>query len=307
MSARKAGVSQPPKWTEEQLKAASSFALEGFVKERLEEGTERYETLLAELVPQVEALFAATGDLAALSGAVFVANPSLVEVARWIGGPPVSRDDLRTLVGGDPSRKAIGQAVADSVARTLAAVLDPVRFPWVPQKRAATAEERGGAILWTAGLAAVERTRTKRRGESSRRQEEAAALALAAAGFTKVDRPSRDIAQNDELERGTFTVKVHLVGAECDVLARLGDGRLLAIECKVSNTAVNSIKRLGHEAGNKARRWRDALGSQQVVTAVVLAGVFNLGKLVEAQEENGIFLVWEHDLRPLTEFAASTL
>jgi hypothetical protein len=307
---KKPGTSQllkvPPKWTDADLSAASNIALEAFVKERLTEGTGRYETLLVEMVPQIEALFVATADLANISGAVFTANQALVEVARWIGGPPVSRDDLKTLVGGNPGNKAINKGVAEHVARTLVAVRDPVRFPWVSEKRIPTAAERRAAILWTAGLFAVERTRTKRRGESSKRQEDAVELALTAAKFKKVVPPARNITQNDQLERGTFTRQVHLDRSECDVLARLGDGRLLAIECKVSNTAVNSIKRLGHETGNKARKWNDAFG-KQVVTAAVLAGVFALGKLSEAQNENKIFLLWEHDLGPLTEFSASTL
>lgn len=85
---------------------------------------------------------------------------------------------------------------------------------------------------------------------------------------------------------------------------RLLDGRLLAIECKVSNSAINSVKRLLRETGNKAERWRDAFG-QQALPAAVLSGVYRLGNLVEAQETLQITLFWEHDLDKLAAFVTA--
>jgi len=46
---------------------------------------------------------------------------------------------------------------------------------------------------------------------------------------------------------------------------RLPDRRYMAIECKVSNSAVSSFKRLNHEALGKARRWVDQFGRRAVV------------------------------------------
>jgi hypothetical protein len=69
----------------------------------------------------------------------------------------------------------------------------------------------------------------------------------------------------------------------------------------VSNSEVNSIKRLIHERGNKARIWTNAFGSE-AIPAAVLAGVFKLTNLREAQESRGIAIFWEHDLTPLATF-----
>lgn len=92
-------------------------------------------------------------------------------------------------------------------------------------------------------------------------------------------------------------------GSKCDVPVRLHDGRLLALECKVSNSALNSVKRLIRETGGKARAWKNAFGLQ-VITGAALAGVYKLGNLMDAQENYGIAMFWEQDLRPLQEFVA---
>ena len=85
---------------------------------------------------------------------------------------------------------------------------------------------------------------------------------------------------------------------------RLYDGRLLALECKVSNGPKNSWKRLHREVGGKSERWRQEFGSQ-VVTGAVLAGVFDQSCLQAAQDQQNVFLFWQHDLAPLTEFVVS--
>jgi len=108
----------------------------------------------------------------------------------------------------------------------------------------------------------------------------------------------------DDLDRGWFSSEVLLAGSKCDVPIRLKDGRLLALECKVTNSAINSVKRLNRETGGKADQWRRAFG-EQVIPAAVLAGVFKLGNLVDAQDRQGIAIFWEHHLDQLFEFVAS--
>lgn len=85
---------------------------------------------------------------------------------------------------------------------------------------------------------------------------------------------------------------------------RLPDRRCLAIECKVSNSAVNSFKRVNHEALGKARRWLTQFGTAGVVSAAVLSGVFNPENLVAAQQ-GGLCLFWSHRLEDLGEFIKS--
>ena len=79
----------------------------------------------------------------------------------------------------------------------------------------------------------------------------------------------------------------------------------MPIECKVSNSAVNSYKRVNHEAAGKARGWITAFGQRQIVPAAVIAGVFNPGNLIGAQTV-GLALFWNHRLDDLAEFIRST-
>jgi len=57
------------------------------------------------------------------------------------------------------------------------------------------------------------------------------------------------------------------------------------------------------ETCGKADVWRRAFG-QRVITGAVLAGVFKLKNLTEAQDEPGVALLWEHDLSPLELFTS---
>ena len=92
---------------------------------------------------------------------------------------------------------------------------------------------------------------------------------------------------------------------KADIVARLADQRLLAIECKVSNSAVNSYKRVNHEAVGKARSWLSDFGTRQIVPAAVLSGVFKPANLATAQDE-GLALFWAFRLDDLEAFARAT-
>ena len=79
----------------------------------------------------------------------------------------------------------------------------------------------------------------------------------------------------------------------------------MAIECKVSNSAVNSVKRLNNDAAAKAKAWLDDFGTQQMVPTAVLSGVYKLHNLVDAQLR-GLTLFWAHDLGTLLSWVERT-
>ena len=79
----------------------------------------------------------------------------------------------------------------------------------------------------------------------------------------------------------------------------------MPLECKVSNSAVNSFKRINHEAAGKARDWIAGFGQRQVVPAAVIAGVFNPSNPVMAQIE-GLTIYWNDRLGDLVDFISST-
>lgn len=295
----------PPTWSDDQLEDDRQRSIARFIAERNAESRASYETVLARNIELVTSLFDDTENLLQFgSGDVLANRPALISVARYLAGPPVSEDDLDTLAG-EPvaKRRRLEAALARRAATLLESAIDRTRFPWLfeAERRPPTATEREVAIKWTAGLKTIQEVHTTRRSASSTRQEEAVAALLERSGYSK--RMTRPVAFLDDMERGTYGRETTVAGVKCDVPIRLFDGRALLIECKVSNSGTNSVKRLNRESGGKASHWRNAFG-QSALCGVVLAGVFRLRNLKGAQAEQHLILFWEHDLRPLEQFLA---
>ena len=271
-----------------------------FTKQRKDEGPRAFAKLYDELKPRVVALFEATDDLRSLTGQLFLDDPDAWQACRYVCGPPISQEDLWTLVGGSKFTR-VPARLADDTAEALRVVIDPVRMGWVEKGRAPSEQEREAAILATTVLWTSQQLGTVRRGEASTRQEAATGEALRVAGLT-YDELRTPVQFLDDMGRGTYSRERRVAGAKCDVPVRLPDGRLLALECKVSNGPKNGWKRVNREVGGKAETWRQHFGVQ-VLTGVVLAGVFDQSCLRSAQDA-GVALFWEHDLTSLSEFIA---
>jgi hypothetical protein len=182
-------------------------------------------------------------------------------------------------------------------------VIDPHRFPWVQAGRPPSEREREIAIVSSAVLVATQKVGTRRRGTAKSDQEQRVKELLAAMNFGEV--PPRNILfLEDGPSPGQFCGESKLGDTRADLVVRLPDRRYMAIECKVSNSAVNSFKRVNHEALGKARRWVAQFGTVAVVPAAVLSGVFNPANL-EAAQNGGLFLFWAHRLGDLEEFIRS--
>lgn len=290
----------PHVWTQDELEIQREKSVEQFIEWFKADENKTYLSHYQESLGVVLGFFRTTHDLidldpSALQGDVDVRR----EVARYIAGPPISDDDLRTVARLNASWE---RGRLQDVIDVILAVRDPVRFPWLEEPvRAPSEAEREMAVRWTAGLLAVQKAATDRRNRPSRRQESRvdAALGSATVTFTKVQ--PRPIASVRDLEPGEYCRQSAVAGTRADLtIALLDRSRVLALECKVSNSEVNSYKRLNHEVGNKRRAWQGAFG-RSCVPGAVLAGAFSLKNLVSAQEA-GIYLFWEHDLHSLVDF-----
>jgi hypothetical protein len=83
------------------------------------------------------------------------------------------------------------------------------------------------------------------------------------------------------------------------------DGRIVAVESKDSSSVVNSVKRVLNDTAAKAKGWHQTMG-QMVVPVALLSGVFGVKNLLEAQND-GLYLVWAHDLGNFTDWLRSTI
>ncbi len=77
------------------------------------------------------------------------------------------------------------------------------------------------------------------------------------------------------------------------------------LNVKVSNSSTNSVKRFNNDAAVKAEYWLKIFGTSQVAPAAMLAGVFKVMNLAQAQAR-GLALFWSHDLEKLGAFIEST-
>ena len=156
----------------------------------------------------------------------------------------------------------------------------------------------------SAALMAASRAQTHRRLLGKEQQEVLVNTALVELGFKEV--PSRAI-PNVTLapSAGEFCGESVLGTRKGDLIVRLWDQRVMPIECKVSNSYLNSVKRLNNDAASKAGDWKRDFGLRQVVPTAVLSGVFKLHNLLDAQER-GLTLIWAHNLKPLTEWINRT-
>ena len=120
-------------------------------------------------------------------------------------------------------------------------------------------------------------------------------------------RPLRGIRNliNDSPAPRHFFTQINLGSDNADLVLRLDDGRLLAIECKGSNSEINSRKRLNKEAVQNARAWLSGFGGQ-VVPAVALQGVFN-GRYVAEAQDTPMLIFWSHRLDDLRDFVRAAV
>ena len=239
------------KWSENELNEHRQIAEDAFIEQRMGQGVQDYLEIYYEKESAIRDFFDRTNDLQTLSGDLFVRNPELTTPARHVTAPPISQDDLDTIVGENITRrKNIPRDAADEGVWVINQLIDPERFPWLEDERRPTDEEREIAIKATAGIWAVKRTQTKRRNDPAQEQEEHILETLKAAGLREknIDR-IRSRKELDKLPTGCVAHQPYLRNSEADIAARLQGGRLLAIEGKVSNSSLNSIKRLIHEVG----------------------------------------------------------
>lgn len=298
----------PPEWDEAAFERDLKKAIGIFRQERMEEPLEEYLETFDEYQGHVEDLLEQTVDLARLDDELIevLTDPNLLEAFRYLAGPPISEDDLKTLAEASlaPSRLQEDIEMARRVVETVRTGLDRRRFAWVSEEREPTEAERGAAVLASAALLATQRVRTTRSNVGKEQQEQAVEEELLAAGMTKVaERTIDTLSQAPKL--GEFCRESLLGKRKADLIVGLWDRRIMPLEAKVSNSSTNSIKRLNNDAAVKAKAWIRAFGTRQMVPAAVLSGVYKINNLHDAQDD-GLTIFWSHNLGALTDWIERT-
>jgi len=274
------------------------------MREPLEEYGAHFETALTAL----EEVLERTVDLSRLveDGPGLLKEPAFLDAIRYMTGPPISIDDLGVLAVASLTPAALSRDITNGerAIETIMLGLDRFRFPWMSENRPPTSAEREAAARSTAAMLATRRTMTKRANEGKNEQEQLVKDALTAQGFTEV-RTRTINTLVDAPGPGEFCGESMFGQKKADIVIRLWDSRVMPLECKVSNSATNSVKRLNNDAAVKAVVWMQDFGRLQVVPSAMLGGVFKLKNLREAQA-NGLTVWWDHSLKELTDWVETT-
>lgn len=303
-------TAKPHRWTADELAADVRQALADFRRERLGEPLVLWLSTFRTCRAQVRRLFREL-DLRHPARPhsrkiVDIYAHGLGEPLRYFAAPPISQDDLKALVESSLAMRALRREpyIPRSVLRTALLTLDPIRFPWVHHGTQPRGPEWRAAINSTSALMAAQRVATHRRHRGKNDQEKAARAYLASIGLVEVA-PRRIDTFYTAPAPGEFCGESEVAERKADIVVRLFDGRLLLIECKVSNSALNSVKRVNNDAGAKAAAWIQRLGDAQVVPAALLSGVFKVRNLNQAQDLR-LTLFWAHRLTDLGAFIMAT-
>ena len=316
-----------PQWSDEEFEEQLAVAAAAFRAERIREPTERYLEVIDDYAARTRTLLEVTDNLARLTAASQQASaqgltPAAqrlvttifeeiwsdeigLEALRYLAGPPISADDLKTLAEASLTKGRVlhDPEMATRLLNVVLARLDGKRFPWVAEQRRPDNLELRAAILASASLLATQRVQTDRRSLAKTRQEKEVAGYLASIGLIEVG-PRKIRTSDDAPGRGSFCGECLFGDRKADLVVQLHDGRLMPIECKVSNSATNSVKRLNNDAAVKAEAWIKQFGTLQTVPTAVLSGVFKKHNLLQAQKA-GLTIFWAHDLSPLGDFIHS--
>ncbi len=301
-------------WELHEIIADAEVAREQFRQRRFGEPMDKYLAAFDELESANKEVI---GNLHTLVGdpvdphliASFVRKPNLCTALRYLGAPPISSADLETLTGASLAWRLIQQDVerATAIRDVIRQILDPKRFPWIYENRQPSSQEREAAVLASTVAASSQRLQTARRTDDGNSMEESVRGVLVGMGLTAVaKRRIPNPMMVDMFEVGHYSAGPCVLGDdEADIVVRLFDGRLMAIECKASNSEINSRKRINKEIGQNAQNWVGRFGSDTIVPAGAIQGVFKPGYIKAAQEIPVVFY-WGHRISDLRDFISST-
>ena len=304
----------PESHSDSQIREDAFAARSEFRQRRLDVPLADYERIFPVAEAAADTVIDALGSILGTPAdkdliADIVADKAQFSALRNLAASPISADDLNTLLDAVLSRKAVrgSQALADRIAQLLRDCLDPKRFPWIAASRAATPAELATARLATAVLITVSTVQAARRGEESKALEGKVEDILLAAGYEKTRKRAGGIKLGAHFpERGTFVRTCAFGTHNADFVIALGDGRVLALECKASNSEVNGFKRLNKECVVDAGDWYRKFGESNVLAAAALRGVFKATNVVSAQEQR-VHIFWWHRMEALADFLAAAI
>lgn len=262
---------------------------------------------------------------------IFEKNKNL-DALRFLAWRPISMDDLKTLSSvvklSKVTFKPKGPNVTDEVLKAIALdakkvfeticrnhACDQYRFrdlliahndSLTDVDRTIAAknwQDRGreDTVRQTAILMANQQAQTYDRNQEKHEVEGDVERLLDRNGFVPVKRKDMPTVANlhDHLKPGQYMKGVVVGSDNMDFVVCLHDRRYLLIECKATNSEINSRKRL-KELREVMDNCCKAMGTS-IVCMSVIRGVIDLKDLILTQEKN-VYLTWHHRMDDLARF-----
>ncbi|UWQ31304.1 XamI family restriction endonuclease [Leisingera sp. M527] len=228
-------------------------------------------------------------------------------IFRHLLAPPKSQDQFSLLCPewSKASEKS-GNALKEEKALVTSQVLDIWKdrsiAPWLDEQRLPTQVEKALIVERIVSFIAPKLTETQKRNRLSNDQENAVIQLLKGLGWTQAK--SFLIDELSLIKPRTFLHKARFATAttnaqEVDIACGLKQGIVAAMECKVTNDATNSVKRV-NDILKKAKAWKDHWGSF-VETAALLQGVIKPSD-VQRLTDDGVMVFWSHDLNAFSDW-----
>jgi hypothetical protein len=255
---------------------------------------------IAEARSVAEAALLASDDLQDIDKALMESGTHMAAF-RHLLAPPKSQDQFKLLCPAwSKSTEKSGKGMSGNVVPVVSAAidrwLDRGIVPWLAASRPPTAAERSLVVERVVSFIAPKATDTAKRNRLSNVQEQAVVQLLLANGWKQL--PSTEIDGRGVVPRRHFMHKTRFATAttnaqEVDIACGLKGSVVAAMECKVTNDATNSVKRI-NDVLKKAAAWKTHYGSF-VETAALLQGVIKPSDVQRLTDE-GVHVFWSHDL-----------
>lgn len=233
-------------------------------------------------------------------------------VFRHLLAPPKSQDQFKLLCGvwskgSEKSGRPQGREAVDAISSTLRKWMDVDIAPWLGSGRDPTAEERNLLVERVVSFIAPKLTDTQRRTRLSAEQERSVVDLLKGLGWKQL--PSATIDTRAAVPPKHFMNKTRFATAtttaqEVDIACGFNGSYVAAVECKVTNDATNSVKRI-NDVLKKSAAWKSHWGSF-VEPAALLQGVIN-PEDVQRLTDEGVRVFWSHDLGSFAEWVQARI
>jgi hypothetical protein len=222
-------------------------------------------------------------------------------VLRHLMAPPISQDQFKLICpiwskSSEKGTSSVKVKVAATVEKIFHNWRDKKLTAWLDGNRTPSYREIRTLLSAVAPLIASQAVGTVERNRLASEQEGAVTRLLLSKGWTR--QPSKLIDTRAALPSTHFMHKTRFATKnepqEVDIACGLAKTYVLAMECKVTNDATNSVKRI-NDVLKKAKAWKDHWGNF-VTTAALLQGVI-APKDVHRLLDDGVKVFWSHDLK----------